>query len=295
MRILILGGNGMIGHKMYQVLIEDFPDTWVVLRQRLDVLSCHGFFKNGNVIDSFDLTEFDRLKTLLNDLNPDIIINTAGITIRRGVNESVYRSIMTNSVLPHFLGEWVVGKVGKRFLHFSTDCVFSGKTGSYIDDSIPDADDNYGRTKALGEVNLNQTLTLRGSLIGRELDYHTELLEWFLNQNGNVIKGFSNALYSGITTIRMAKYVKKIIKNFPLLSGIYNVSSTPISKYELLLLFKQAFGINVEILKDDFYSSKKDLISSRFYTDIKEDIPTWEDLIVELNDDSNLNIDFYKK
>jgi dTDP-4-dehydrorhamnose reductase len=132
-------------------------------------------------------------------------------------------------------------------------------------------------------------------LIGRELDYHTELLEWFLNQNGNVIKGFSNALYSGITTIRMAKYVKKIIKNFPLLSGIYNVSSTPISKYELLLLFKQAFGINVEILKDDFYSSKKDLISSRFYTDIKEDIPTWEDLIVELNDDSNLNIDFYKK
>ena len=295
MRLLILGGNGMIGHKMYQVLNEDFPDTWVTLRQKLEFTKFSNFFRKEKVIDGVDLTNFSMLKTLLDEISPDVIINAAGITIRRGVNDRLSRSILSNSVLPYFLGEWVQGKEGKRLIHFSTDCVFTGNKGSYCDDSIPDAFDNYGRTKALGEVKLSQTLTLRGSMIGLELDYHTELLEWFLSQEGNVIKGYTNVVYSGITNLRMAKYVNKIIKHFPNLSGIYNVSSASISKYELLILFKEIFNTNVEIIKDDTYMSRKDLISNRFYNEIQEIIPIWQDLIVELYNDSNLNNNFYKK
>ena len=295
MRILILGGNGMIGHKIYQSLSAEFPDTWVLVRKNFDLLTSKNIFNKSKIIDAFDLINFIKLDSLLRDLNPDIIINAAGITIRRGVNDNLYRTIMTNSALPHFLGEWVQGKVGKRLIHFSTDCVFSGKTGSYEDNSIPDSIDNYGKSKALGEVNLSQTLTLRGSMIGRELHYHTELLDWFLSQKSKVIKGFSGVFYSGITTIRMANYVKKIIYNFPNLSGIYNVSSSPISKYDLLILFNETFDAKLEIIKDETYTSNKVLISNLFYKAIQEKSPIWQDLIVELYNDSNLNNNFYKK
>ena len=294
MRILILGGNGMIGHKIYQTLSAEFPDTWALLRKNFDLLSSKNIFNTNKIIDIFDLINFSKLDSLLSDLNPDIIINAAGITIRRGVNDSLYRTILTNSVLPHFLGEWVQGKEGKRLIHFSTDCVFSGKTGSYEDNTIPDSTDNYGKTKALGEVNLSQTLTLRGSMIGRELNYHTELLDWFLSQKSKVIKGFSGVLYSGITTIRMANYVKKIIYNFPNMSGIYNVSSSSISKYELLLLINDIFDTKLEIIKDDTYTSNKVLISNRFYKAIQEKTPLWQDLVVELYNDSIRNNNFYK-
>jgi dTDP-4-dehydrorhamnose reductase len=295
MRILILGGNGMIGHKIYQLLSEDFPDTWAMFRQKIELIPFNNIFNKNNVIDNFDFTNFDKLKYILDKINPDVIINAAGITIRRGINDSLSRTILTNSVLPHFLGEWVQDKVSKRLIHFSTDCVFSGKTGPYMDNSVPDATDNYGRTKALGEVNMTQTLTLRGSMIGRELQNHTELLEWFLTKKGNVIKGYTNVFYSGISTIRMAKYVKKVINSFPNLSGIYNVSSSSISKYELLVLFNETFNTDVKIIKDETFISKKILISNRFYTEIEEIIPQWQDLIVELYNDSNLNNNFYKK
>ncbi len=295
MKILILGGNGMIGHKMYQVLSQDFPDTWVILRQKIGDLAAKGVFNQQKVIDKVDLSDLRKLSSILDDLNPDVIINAAGITIRRGINNKISYSILVNSVLPHFLDEWISGKDAKRLIHFSTDCVFSGKSGSYTDEAEPDATDYYGKTKALGEVKTTQTLTLRGSMIGRELENHTELLEWFLAQKGKTIKGFSNVIYSGITTVRMAKLVKMILHQFPLLSGVYNVSSVPISKYDLLLLFRKTFELDVEIEKDESYSSRKDLISENFFQEIGISSPQWTDLITELKADSQLYRDCYKK
>ena len=294
MRILILGGNGMIGHKVYQVLSSYFPDTWILIRRKFIDFLQKDIFVKEKVIEDFDLNDLNKLNSLLNSLNPDIIINAAGITIRRGVNEFKSQTIILNSVLPHFLGEWIQGKFGKRFIHFSTDCVFSGKNGPYYDNSIPDSTDIYGKTKSLGEVNLSQTLTLRGSMIGRELDYQTELLEWFLSQKGKTIKGFNNVFYSGITTIRMAKLILKIIINFPNLTGVYNVSSKKISKFELLTLFNDFFHSNVKIHKDETYTSRKELISNIFFYEINEIIPSWDELIIELYEDSNLNINIYK-
>lgn len=293
MKILILGGNGMIGHKIYQELKNDFDDTWVLFRKKFILLSYKDFY-DSKVIDEFDLTNLEILQDKLSILNPDVIINAAGITIRRGVTESSSKSILMNSVLPNFLEEWVKGKINKRVIHFSTDCVFNGQNGPYTENSYTNANDLYGKTKSLGEIKGPNSLTLRGSMIGRELDNFTELFEWSLSQKNQKVKGFSNVMYSGITTIRMAKYIKEIIKNYPQLNGLYNVSSIPISKYNLIQLFNKEFELNLEIEKDDSYKSNKVLDATLFYNQIKLQVPAWDELIVELKEDYNKNIKFYK-
>jgi len=126
MRILILGGNGMIGHKMYQLISKYYQDTWVTLRNNLSSYSYSEIYNSEKVIDKIDLSNFKILLNQLNLINPDVIINACGITIRRGINAFKSNSIIINSALPHLLNEWVVSN-NKRLIHFSTDCVFSGK------------------------------------------------------------------------------------------------------------------------------------------------------------------------
>ena len=294
MRILILGGNGMIGHKMYQILNEHFEDTWVLFRKNLDSLSFNNIYNSTKVIEGVDVADFCNFKMVLDKVDPDIIINAIGITIRRGIEDNISKSIIVNSAFPHFLEEWINGKDGKRLIHFSTDCVFSGSSGSYTEESYTDARDYYGRTKALGEVSGLKSLTLRGSMIGRELENHTELLEWFISQKNNNIKGFDKVIYSGITTTQMAEFVKRIIMDFPKLAGLYNVSSLPISKFKLLQLFNKAFDINAFIALDQDYCLRKDLVSDKFYSVTGFTIPKWENLILQLKDDSLKYSKYYK-
>ena len=223
---------------------------------------------------------------------PDLIINASGITIRRGINDNILNSILINSALPHFLDNWVRNN-NKRLIHFSTDCVFSGKKGFYSEFSTTDAKDTYGKTKGLGEVISSNTITLRGSMIGRELENKTELLEWFLNQTEHSVKGYNKVIYSGITTIRMAKYVLQILKKHPNMSGIYNVSSINISKFELVKLFNQYFNKECFIEADNSYISNKDLDSAKFYFETGFKKPNWSELIKELVSDCELNAKYY--
>ncbi len=294
MRILILGANGMIGHKMYQILSEQYTDVWVTLRTKLSELSYADLYNRDKTEEGVDLSDFTNVTSVLEKVNPNVIINAAGITIRRGVNESVCTSILLNSALPHFLEEWVMKTAGKKVIHFSTDCVFSGKGGAYTEADEPDPKDYYGKTKALGEVSGPQALTLRGSMIGRELANHTELLEWFLSQKNKTIHGFNNAIYSGITTVQMAFFVRDIIRDFPMLSGICHVSSVPISKYELLKIFNEVFDVNAEIYADESYASRKDLVSSHFYSTTGFAIPEWKELAIQLKNDSIQYSNYYK-
>lgn len=292
MKILILGGNGMIGHKMYQVLSKEYPDTWVLFKKKTDQVAFYEIFNKDKIIDNFDLVHFDKLNIILDKLIPDVIINAAGITIRRGINDDRYRSIMINSALPHFLDNWT--KINnKRLIHFSTDCVFTGKNGFYSESSVTDAEDTYGKTKALGEVFSTNSLTLRGSMIGRELENKTELLEWFLSQKETTVKGFTNVIYSGITTFRMAKFVKQIINDFPSMHGIYNVSSDSITKYELINLFNASFNKGNSIYPDDTYVSNKDLVSTNFYNETGFIKPNWNELVSELLLDNQSNSKYY--
>jgi dTDP-4-dehydrorhamnose reductase len=293
MRILILGGNGMIGHKMYQMISKVHMDTWVTLRNDITTYIYSNIYNNEKVIGNIDLSDFKKLLHTLNEIKPDIILNACGITIRRGVEEVKSNTILINSVLPHILNEWV-SLNNKRLIHFSTDCVFSGKKGDYLDTDIKDAYDLYGSTKSLGEiVDSKFAITLRGSMIGRELENKTELFEWFLQQSNNKIKGFSEVIYAGITTVKMAEIVLRLINFYPNLSGIYNISSKPISKYDLLKMCNEHFEINSIIEMDNSYKSNKNLISDKFFIEIGIEKPNWIDLIRQLKDDSLIYTNLY--
>lgn len=293
MRILILGGNGMIGHKIYQIISKNHQDTWVTLRNSLNSYSYSEIYNSTKVVDNIDLVNFKLLLNQLNLINPDVIINACGITIRRGIDALKSNSIILNSALPHFLNEWVVAN-NKRLIHFSTDCVFTGAKGDYLDNDNKDAYDLYGSTKSMGEViDSKYAITLRGSMIGSELENKTELFEWFLKQKNKTIKGFNKVIYSGITTTKMAEIVIKLIDQHPNLSGIYNISSKPILKFDLLKLWNDFFDINANIEIDNSYISNKNLISDNFYRKISVEQPNWVELSSQLKIDNLLYNNLY--
>ena len=220
----------MIGHKIAQVL-ENKNDIIGTSRKSIEPIDLG--LKNSKLIykDFAENTDFNFLENLM----PDIIINCVGITTRRINKTNISQLEFINSKLPHILGDWAIIN-NRKLIHLSTDCVFSGKAGNYIDDSYHDATDLYGRSKSLGEVNNKNTLTIRTSLIGREIFNFTELFEWFQSNKGSKVSGYVNVIYSGVTTIRLGKILEKIINDFPDLVGIYNFSSEPITKYSLLNL-----------------------------------------------------------
>ncbi len=288
MRVLILGVSGLIGHKLFQELSADFEVFGILHKSKNQYGNCF-IFSSSNIIENINVAEFKLLKGVLCAVNPDVILNCVGITKRKIDINNPLEVITTNSAFPHQLANWA--KINhKRVIHFSTDCVFDGKIGNYNEKSLTTAEDIYGRTKALGEINYSHTLTIRSSFIGQELFDKTELLEWFLAQKGKQIKGFKNTLYSGVSTIFIANVVKNIISNFPNLSGLYQLApDKPISKYELLCIAKEAFEVNVDIMPDDQHVHLPTLDASKLKREINLKVPSWKDMMSELA----ANKDFY--
>ena len=281
MKILILGGDGMIGHKMAQILGTQNHEIVISVREKRD-LSLKSFSSKSKVFFNDFLKE--NVFTFLDRVNPDVIINAIGITIRRGVNDHVSNAIYINSYFPHQLANWV-GIHNKRLIHFSTDCVFSGSEGSYSEDTNPNALDYYGKTKGLGEVFSKNAITLRSSMIGPELFNKTELFEWVINNKEKEINGFSRVIYSGVTTVYMARLVADLIENHKDLSGIYNIASNPISKFELLHLINDNFDLGLVINKDQSITSNKTLDASKIENELGIKSPSWNELIIELKKD----------
>jgi dTDP-4-dehydrorhamnose reductase len=235
----------------------------------------------------------DSLDLLLDSTTPDIIINCAGITTRRGVEDNIVNTRLLNSELPHKLDSWA-NLNSKKLIHFSTDCVFSGNRGNYLDNDFADAEDIYGKSKALGEVNSPNTLTIRCSMIGRELYNFTELFEWLKKNKNKKIEGYSKVFYSGITTVRMGKILNQILKKNLNLSGIYNISSTAISKFDLLVKLSNAFNLNVDVKQNINNKSNKVLISEKFTEITGIYPPNWDDLISEFKEDCEKYKSLYK-
>lgn len=280
-RILILGGGGTLGHKLWQHLPSGFPDTFVSIRKNRDFYSRCGLFAGPNVIDGLDLRDFNRLDAVLNELKPAVIVNCAGVTLRSKEALDKNSAISINALLPHRLAEWC-SRSGARLIHFSTVCVFDGRTGGYTEDSPPDARDLYGATKALGDVSAPFALTLRSSFIGREIFGGAELLEWFLAQKGKKIKGFTKAVFTGLTTNKLAELVGDLIEKHTGLNGLYHVSSEAVSKYELLRLMKEAYELDVEIEPDDSFECRRDLKGDRFAEAAGFVCPPWKTLMAEM-------------
>jgi len=290
MKILILGGDGMIGHKMAQVLSSQNHETVISIREKKD-LTLKSISSKSKVFFNDFLK--DNILDFLVKVNPDVIINAIGVTIRRGVNENISDTIYLNSFFPHQLSNWALA-FKKRLIHFSTDCVFSGSEGSYSEDATPNALDYYGKTKGLGEVFSSNALTLRSSMIGPELFNKTELFEWIINNKEKEINGFSRVMYSGVTTVYMAKLVANLIENHKGLGGIYNIASNPISKFELLHLINDNFDLKLVINKDQSIISNKTLDPSKIDNELGIKSPSWDELIIELKKDYMHFIDLYK-
>jgi dTDP-4-dehydrorhamnose reductase len=281
-RLLIIGGDGMLGHQLwkhFRCLSEQF-DTRVTLRRDFQDYQHYNLFDPKFSYAGVDVRNFDRLIEVFADFKPNVVINCVGIVKQRPIAKDSIISIEINALLPHKLAV-LCEAIGSRLIHPSTDCVFSGQKGNYTEADSPDPVDLYGRTKLLGEVNQPNTLTLRTSIIGLELDRKASLVEWFLNST-QAVKGFQNAMYNGLTTIEISKLIQHLIVYFPQLHGLYQVSSEPISKYELLCLIKESFGLTTEILPETTFKLDRTLDSSQFREVTGYIPPSWASMITEM-------------
>lgn len=223
----------------------------------------------------------DLLHHTLAGIRSDFIVNCVGIIKQRPQASDAGASIAINALLPHQLAAWA--RIwGGRVIHFSTDCVFSGVRGSYTEKDPSDAQDLYGRSKFLGEVAAENALVLRTSMIGREITEHRSLLEWFLAQKGCRVHGHRRVIYSGITTNHLADLVTAIIRDYPELFGLFQVASTPISKYELLCLLRDAYSADIAIEPDDREISDRSMCGDKLQRAIGYMAPSWPDLVQQL-------------
>ena len=228
--------------------------------------------------------DLENLHLVLRGLAPEFVVNCIGVIKQREEARAAIPSITLNSLLPHKLAGWAK-EWGGRVVHFSTDCVFSGLKGSYTEDDPSDAKDLYGKSKYLGEVAAENALTVRTSIIGRELSQFKSLLEWFLAQEGKTIKGFTRVIYSGITTNCLASLVADVIASRPDIHGLYQVASPPIPKHNLLLMLRDAYKLDVTIRPDALEVSDRSMIGTKFRRATGFPEPTWPDLITQLTTD----------
>ncbi|MBD8500272.1 dTDP-4-dehydrorhamnose reductase family protein [Paenibacillus arenosi] len=252
MKLLIIGGNGMAGH----ILVRYF-------RQKPDY---HVFYTSRDIEDEaslvLDVTDGTNLDTLIETVRPQVIINAAGI-LNEEAERAPLEAYQVNAWLPHQLRR-KADHIGAKVIHISTDCVFSGKSGKYIENDKPDGTSTYSVTKALGELKQhNPHLTIRTSIVGPEIRPHgIGLLEWFLKQEGEV-KGYKRVYWNGVTTLELAKAIEYYVQR-PIYGLIHLSYPIPISKYELLNLFQQAFGkLDVNIVPDEKYEGDKSLVNTR--------------------------------
>lgn len=280
MKILILGGGGMLGHQLWRHL-RATHDVWVTLRRPVASYAAHNLFDPNRAISGVDVASLDTVREAFGKVKPDVLINCVGIIKQVKEANNPLISLAINSMLPHQLSGLCAEHLA-RLVHFSTDCVFSGRKGQYVETDVSDAEDLYGRTKFLGEVHEPHCLTLRTSIIGRELGSTLGLLEWFLSQEGRTIKGFRRAIYTGFTTQALARLIDDLLTRYHDMSGVWHVASDPIDKYDLLCLAKQAFGWQGTIEPDDTFVCDRSLDSTRFRQYAGFTPPTWETMMAEL-------------
>jgi dTDP-4-dehydrorhamnose reductase len=286
MKILILGGNGMLGHKLFQRLRQTRPETICTVRGSFmegDLRSVE-LFHDGHVIEGVDASNFPAIDRLLADRRPNVVVNCIGVVKQRSAATQPIPSIEINSLFPHRLAA-SCEKIGARLIHFSTDCVFSGSRGQYSEEDFSDAHELYGRSKFLGEVVCGRALTLRTSIIGRELANYESLLEWFLRQEGKRVSGFSGAIYSGVTTNYMARVVEEVIDKHSQLAGLYQVTAPAISKFDLLRLLRDAYQLDIEIIPDSAIFCDRSMKGDKFRRATGIATPEWPDLVNELAND----------
>ncbi len=281
MKLLILGGQGMLGHKAFQLLSPHF-ETYATFTQSYGPWTHFPMYQGTTqVITGVDVRQFDSVVEAFARVQPDVTINCIGIIKQLEAAKDPILSLEVNALFPHRLAR-LCQAANTRLIHFSTDCVFSGQKGDYTEEDAPDPVDLYGRTKLLGEVNQAGCLTLRTSIIGRDFAKKVGLLEWFLSHKGRSVNGFTRAIYSGLTTQALSLILYELITHHPDLEGLYHVASQPINKYELLRKIRDAWQLDIEVNPFADFFCDRSLDATRFAQATSLPVPTWDEMIAGL-------------
>jgi dTDP-4-dehydrorhamnose reductase len=287
LRVLVLGANGMLGHIVFRLFSTSSSyDVFGSMRSTTGLR----FLPAGlhrQVHTAVDVESSNDITRLFAAIRPDVVINCVGLIKQLPASEDPLSAISINAMLPHWLAQ-LCAVAGARFIQIGTDCVFSGSKGRYMESDFSDAQDLYGRSKFLGEVDYAHAVTLRTSIIGHELEGANSLLGWFLAQTGS-IKGYRKAIFSGLTTPELARVIRDYVVPHPELRGVYHVSAAPISKYDLLTLVAEVYGKKIEIQSDDQVVIDRSLDSTRFKEATGYRVPAWPDLIRDMREFESRN------
>lgn len=267
----------MLGHKLYQRLGAKF-EVFGTIRGKFDDVERFGVFEWVRIIDNVDVTEEASVRKAIENVRPAVVINATGVIKQVADAKNRERTIAVNSIFPLRLARLAV-EYNFRLITIGTDCVFDGSRGNYTEKDVPDAHDLYGMSKFLGEVGGERCLTLRTSIIGRELGTSHSLVEWFLKNRGGRVKGYTRAIYTGMPTIEFADVIGKLITDHQGLNGIYHVASDPITKHDLLLLLNKYYEANVEIEPSDEVTIDRSLDGSKFSELTGIHLPDWPTMI----------------
>lgn len=281
-RVLVLGAGGMLGNAVLRVFAgsEGFEARGTVrsaASARLLPPELREHLETG-----VDVENTDSLLGALARVRPDVVVNCVGVVKQLAEADDPLTALPINALLPHRLAR-LCAVANARLVHVSTDCVFSGARGMYTEADFPDANDLYGRSKYLGEVDYDNAVTLRTSIIGHELASAHGLVGWFLSQQGRV-KGYRRAVFSGLPTVELARVIRDQVLPRPELRGTWHVSADPINKYELLKLVAEAYGRPIAIEPDDGLVIDRSLDSRRFRAATGYNPPSWPELVRSMRD-----------
>ena len=281
-KVLVLGVSGMLGNAVLRVFAQGDDYSVVGSARSAGVLRLLPPELREQVICGVDVENTDSLVGLFTLARPDVVINCIGLVKQLAEADDPLAAIPINSLLPHRLAR-LCDVAGARLIHMSTDCVFAGTRGMYGEQDLPDAQDLYGRSKYLGEVDYPHAVTLRTSIIGHELSSAHSLVGWFLAQQGPV-KGFTRAIFSGLPTMELARVTRDFVIPNAELQGLYHVSADPINKFELLKLVAQSYGKSTTIMPDEQLVIDRSLDSSRFRQITGYQPPAWPELVRRMHE-----------
>lgn len=281
MKVLILGASGMLGSALINVLSE--KENWKVLGTvRSD--EAKKFFNpkiSKNLIEINNVLNYENLTKVFNQVKPEIVINCISLSKELLKKANPFMIISTYSLLPHQLSK-VCKEKRARLIQISSDGVFSGKKGNYKENDIKDAQDIYGASKYLGELDEDHTITIRTSIIGHELRNKEGLVEWFLAQKKKC-ECFKSAIFSGFPTVVLAEIIRDIIIPNQKLRGIYHIASNPITKCKLLALIAKEYGLKINIIANNKIKINRSLNAERFKKATGYISPEWKDLIKSMH------------
>jgi dTDP-4-dehydrorhamnose reductase len=281
-KVLIVGVSGMFGSSAYRLFSESCGFSVTGTARSIAGLDRLPRSETSGIIAGIDIANTEMLVRLFKTERPTVVINCVGVIKQLSAAKDPLVSIATNALFPHRLAD-LCATADARLIQISTDCVFTGRRGGYRESDVPDAEDLYGRTKLLGEVDYPNAITLRTSIIGHELETHVSLVDWFLNQQGPTVRGYRKAIYSGLPTIELAKVIRDIVIPRQQLNGLWHVASDPINKYELLRLIAEIYGKRIEIIPDDTVAIDRSLDGSRFREATGYVAASWRDLVAVMH------------